>query len=132
MPAFMVDTNICIYAIRRDNRGLVERFVQHREAICISTITLAELRFGSERSARREANLAELARFVSDLEIVPFDPLAAEHFGEIKAHLFRAGTPAGPADILIGAHARSLDLTLVTNNRREFDRMPGLEVENWA
>lgn len=128
----MVDTNICIYAIRRQNEGLVSQFVRHQGNICISAVTLAELRFGSERSQRRAANLAELALFLEAIEVLPFDALAAEHFGDIKAHLFRAGTPVGPLDMLIGAHARSLNLTLVTNNRREFDRMPGLAVENWA
>jgi tRNA(fMet)-specific endonuclease VapC len=132
MPTFMVDTNICIYAIRRSNPQIISHFTRYEEDICISAITLADLRFGSERSERRAANLEELARFLDAVEVLPFDALAATHFGDIKAQLYRAGTPAGPLDMLIGAHARSLGLTLVTNNRREFDRMPGLAVENWV
>jgi tRNA(fMet)-specific endonuclease VapC len=81
---------------------------------------------------RRTQNFEELRRFGEAVNVLSFDALAASHFGDIKAHLFRAGTPVGPFDILIGAHARSLGLTLVTNNRREFDRMPGLAVENWV
>jgi tRNA(fMet)-specific endonuclease VapC len=132
MATYMVDTNICIYAIRRSNPALTQHFTAHEGEICVSSVTLAELRFGSERSARRDANLEELRRFLEVVEVCSFDALAAEHFGDIKAQLFRAGTPVGPLDMLIGAHARSLNLTLVTNNRREFDRMPGLTVENWA
>ena len=132
MPTYMVDTNICIYMIRRSHSEVVDSFVRHAGNICISAVTLAELRFGSEKSERRTANLEELSLFLDGIEVTPFNAAAAEHFGELKAHLFRAGTPVGPLDMLIGAHARSLGLTLVTNNRREFDRMPGLIVENWA
>ena len=129
---YMLDTNICIYAIRRSHPEMLRDFSRHAEDLCVSSITFAELRFGSEHSARRDANLEELSRFIDAVPVVPFDPTAAVHFGELKAHVFKAGTPIGPLDLLIGAHARSLDMTLVTNNRREFDRIPGLRVENWA
>jgi tRNA(fMet)-specific endonuclease VapC len=89
---------------------------------------LAELEFGMRKSARPEHNLKGLSLFVSRLQVLPFDTSAAEHFGQIRTDLERAGT----LDMLIAAHARSLGLTLVTNNRREFDRVPGLRVENWV
>jgi len=124
----MLDTNICIYAIRRSRSLILENLILHAANICVSSITYAELRFGSEYSTRRAANLEELSRFIDSVLVFPFDAAAAADFGHIKAHLFSAGTPIGPYDLLIAAHARSHDLTLVTNNRREFDRVPGLKV----
>jgi len=130
----MLDSNICIYVMKGAPRALMDRFNAEEEALCISSISLAELRYGVAKSVvdRREANAAGVERFISRLQVLPFEERAAADFGDIKAALFRAGTPCGPNDLLIGAHARSLDLTLVTNNRREFDRMPGLKVENWV
>lgn len=111
---------------------LSRQFEARRAEISISTITLAELNYGVAKSQRPQKSRAALDAFIADLQVLPFDALAAEHFGDIRAQLFRVGTPCGPLDMLIGAHARSLGLTLVTNNRREFDRMPGLTVENWV
>ncbi len=128
----MVDTNICIYAMRGRLLPVLRKFEAHRAEISISTITRAELDYGVAKSERPAKSSAALDAFLADLQVLPFDSLAADHFGQIRAHLERAGTPCGPYDMLIGAHARSLGLTLVTNNRREFDRMPGLAVENWA
>jgi len=98
----------------------------------VSSISVGELLFGAAKSSRQLANRLAVEDFLSVLKVPDFDAAAAAHFGEIRAHLERAGTPCGPYDMLIGAHARSLGLTLVTNNRREFDRMPGLTVENWV
>lgn len=127
----MLDTNICIYAIKGSGPVLVERFQAHREDVCISSITLAELEFGVAKSSRPEANRRALEAFLEDLPVLPFKAESARDHGDIKVRLFAAGTPIGPVDLLIAAHARSLGLTLVTNNRREFDRVPGLAVENW-
>ncbi|WP_237152507.1 type II toxin-antitoxin system tRNA(fMet)-specific endonuclease VapC [Oryzibacter oryziterrae] len=128
----MLDTNICIYVMRTADRRVVERFDLHAGQMAISTIVLAELEFGMRKSARPEQNLKGLELFVSGLHVLPFDAPAAQHFGQIRADLERAGTPVGTLDMLIAAHARSLGLTLVTNNRREFDRVSGLMVENWV
>ena len=95
-------------------------------------ITLAELLYGAEKSARRSQNLRAVEEFGNRLEVLPFSDRAAAHYGQLRAQLERTGLPAGPYDMLIGAHARSEGLILVTNNTREFDRMPGLQMENWA
>lgn len=131
MLRYMLDTNICIYVINSVPAKLAERFDASSSAICISSITYGELCFGVEKSVQRTRNAAVLEDFVSRLTILPFAAAAAAHFGEIRAFLKRAGTPCGPYDMQIGAHARSEGLTVVTNNRREFDRMPGVLVENW-
>jgi tRNA(fMet)-specific endonuclease VapC len=128
----MVDTNICIYAMQGRLLPVLRKFDAHRAEISISVISRAELDYGVAKSDRRERSRAALDAFLADLQVLPFDASAADHFGQIRAHLERAGTPCGPYDLLIGAHARSLGLTLVTNNRRGFDRMPELKVENWT
>jgi len=132
MLRYMVDTNICIYVMHRKSRPLMEAFDQAAGLLCMSSITYGEMWFGAEKSERRDENLTSLSLFAARMEIPSFDPAAGEHFGEIRMQLERSGTPCGPYDMLIGAHARSLGLTLVTNNRRDFDRMPGLKVENWV
>ena len=132
MLRFMLDTNICIYVMTNRPPGLRERFEGVREALCISVITLAELYYGAEKSERVAQNIRGVERFASGLAVLPFGAAAAAHFGQLRAHLKRRGTPVSTQDILIGAHARSEGLILVTNNRREFDRMPGLLVENWV
>ena len=132
MLRFMLDTNICIYVIKNYPSGLRHRFEQLRGHVCISSITLCELRYGVEKSARRDDSLAELELFAERLEVLSFSARAAADYGFLRRRLERAGTPVGIHDLLIGAHARSEGLTLVTNNRREFDRMPGLGVENWV
>lgn len=132
MRQYMLDTDTCIYVIKNYPKTLRERFEQLAALLCISSITLAELLYGAEKSARRARNLEEIATFISRLEVLDFGAKAAEHFGQLRAELERAGTPAGAYDMLIGAHARSEGLIVVTNNRREYDRMPGLRVENWV
>jgi len=102
------------------------------EQLCIFTVTLAELHDGAEKSARRLDDLEAIRQFAARLEVLPFSAAAAAHYGEIRAALERAGTPAGSYDMLIAGHARSEGLTVVTNNLREFERMPGVRAENWV
>lgn len=128
----MLDTNICIYVIKTYSPELRDRFNTAAETLCISSITLGELAHGVEKSTRRAQNAEELDIFLSRVTLLPFDEKAARHYGQLRAELERAGTPCGPHDVQIGAHARSEGLIVVTNNRREFDRMPGLRVENWV
>lgn len=132
MLAYMLDTNICIYIIKNKLPHLNARFNAESGRICVSSITLGELQFGAEKSQRRDKSLQTLERFIERLPILPFDAAAAVHFGTLRAQLELAGTPCGLLDVQIGAHARSQGLIIVTNNRREFDRMPGLRVENWV
>lgn len=131
MLAYMLDTNICIYLITNRLPELRERFNEVAEQICLSSITFGELHYGVEKSARRDENLNALERFAARLDVLAFDDAAAAHYGQLRAELERAGTPCGQHDIQIGGHARSRGLTVVTNNMREFARMPGLRVENW-
>src|SRR5258708_38894839 len=132
MIEYMLDTNICTYVIKNRPAALRERFDQLAEALCISVSPLAELLYGVEKSARRTANLQAVEQFTARLEVVPFSPRAAAHFGQIRAELAKLGTLCGAYDMLIGAHARSEGLMLVTNNAREFQRIPGLLVVNWV
>ena len=132
MLQYMLDTNICVYAIKNYPPELRERFNRLAEQLCISSITLGELHYGAEKSARRLDNLQAIGNFTARLEVLAFSAKAAAHFGSLRAELERVGRPAGAYDTLIGAHARSEGLIVVTNNRREFDRMPGLRVEDWV
>ena len=132
MLEYMLDTNICIHVIKNYPPELRERFNAVAEQLCISSITLAELHYGAEKSARRLENLRVVAQFCARLEVLAFPEKAAAHFGQIRAEIERHGTPVGPLDMLIGAHARAEGLTVVTNNAREFRRLPGVRVENWV
>ncbi|WP_242221802.1 type II toxin-antitoxin system tRNA(fMet)-specific endonuclease VapC [Shinella zoogloeoides] len=132
MLAYMLDTNICIYVMKTYPPAVREKFNALAEQLCISSITLAELHYGAEKSARRAENLVAVEHFVARLEVLPFAARAAAHYGQVRAELERAGTPCGPHDMQIGGHARSEGLIVVTNNLREFARMPGLRAENWV
>jgi len=132
MLAYMLDTNTCIYVIRTRTVALREKFNTLAEQLCISSVTLGELHYGAEKSSRRAENLIAIEHFVARLDVLPFGDKAAAHYGQLRAELERAGTPCGPHDIQIGGHARSEGLIIVTNNVREFARMPGLRVENWV
>ena len=130
---YMLDTNICIYAIKNRPEIVLQRIKANmRNGLCISAITLAEMEHGVEKSAQPEKNAAALMRFVSILQVLPFDDSAAVEYGKVCAYLQRHGTPIGPMDTLIAAHAKAAGLTIVTNNVREFERVPGLKIENWA
>jgi tRNA(fMet)-specific endonuclease VapC len=132
MLTYMLDTNICIYIMKNYPQDLREKFNSLAEQLCISSITLGELHYGAEKSVRRTDNLAAIEHFVARLDVLPFTAKAAAHYGQVRAELERAGTPCGPHDMQIGGHARSEGLIVVTNNMREFNRMPGIRVENWV
>jgi tRNA(fMet)-specific endonuclease VapC len=129
---FMLDTNICIYIIKKRPPQVLNRFRAFEVAdIGVSSITVSELEYGVEKSSNRQQNREALMAFLGPLEIAPYDDLAAHHYGDIRACLERAGRPVGAMDLLIAAHARSLSIPLVTNNVSEFRRIPGLLIENW-
>ena len=118
MRKYMLDTNIVIFTIKNRRSHVREAFKHHQGQMCISTVTVGELIYGAERSAQVERNLADVEGFLARLEVAPFDTHAATHFGQLRAALYRTGTPIGPYDMMIAGHARSLGLTLVTNNQR--------------
>jgi tRNA(fMet)-specific endonuclease VapC len=129
---FMLDTNVCVDLLRGRNRGIIGHIERHADELSISTIVVAELQHGVFKSSDPTRHLNILANFFAPFEILPFDELAAGTYGRIRSSLEQAGTPIGPLDTLIAAHALSLDCTLVTNNEREFRRVDGLLVENWT
>jgi tRNA(fMet)-specific endonuclease VapC len=131
MLTYMLDTNICIYVMKNYPHELREKFNALAEQLSISSITLGELHYGAEKSARRVENLTAISHFAARLEVLPFGAKAAAHYGQVRAELERAGTPCGPHDMQIGGHARSEGLIMVTKNMREFSRMPGIRAENW-
>ncbi len=131
MLKYVLDTNIAIYVIKRRPIELLEVFNQRADQMCISSITLAELLHGVEKSSKPGHNLRLVENFVSRLEVLEYTRRAAEHYGDIRADLERKGTPIGVNDLHISGHARSAGLVLVTNNLREFERVEGLRLENW-
>jgi tRNA(fMet)-specific endonuclease VapC len=132
MLKYMLDTNICIFTIKNKPQHVREAFTRHHGQLCISSVSLMELIYGAEKSASPERNLVVVEGFSARLEVLNYDEFAAGHTGQLRAELARNGTPIGPYDQLIAGHARSRGLILVTNNRREFDRVPGLRVEDWT
>ncbi|AIS11310.1 type II toxin-antitoxin system tRNA(fMet)-specific endonuclease VapC [Pseudomonas sp. 22526] len=131
MLKYMLDTNICIFTIKNKPERVREAFNRQHGRLCISSVTLMELIYGAEKSAAPERNLSVIEGFVARLEVLAYDYEAAIHSGQLRAELARAGTPIGPYDQLIAGHARSQGLVLVTNNVREFERVPGLRIEDW-
>lgn len=132
MLKYMLDTNIVIYTIKNRPPAVRELFKQHDGQMCISTITLGELIYGAEKSAQPEKNLEVIESMVARLDVLPFANQDAAHFGQVKAELAAKGTPIGPYDTMIAGHARSQGMILVTNNTKEFERVSGLRLENWA
>ncbi len=132
MLKYLLDTNIVIYVIKRRPIEVMSVFNEHAGRMAISTITLAELFHGAEKSAQVTRNLEVVEEFASLLEVLPYTAKAAQHYGAIRSALEKAGTPIGVNDLHIAAHARSEGLTLVTNNLAEFVRVPGLLTENWV
>jgi len=128
----MLDTNIVIYVIKRRPIEVLKVFNQHAGQMCISSITLAALLHGAEKSERVEHNLAVIEDFVSRLTVMEYNNKTAAHYGDIRADLERKGTTIGVNDLHIAGHARSEALTLVTNNMAEFERVEGLRLENWV
>lgn len=129
---YLLDTNICIYVINHRPPAVLARFLAHEmDGLGISAITASELYWGVCKSGSVR-NQTALDRFLSPLAVLDYDQAAARKYGELRAHLDKQGTPIGPLDQQIAAHALALGLTLVTNNVREFERVPGLAVENWV
>lgn len=129
---YMLDTNICIYMIKQKPRQVIEKLKSmNKSDLCISSITYSELLYGVEKSLNVAKNLLALTMFLSNIEILPYDENASLDYGFIRANLEKKGKPIGPLDLLIAAHAKSLKMTLVTNNVKEFERVKGLDIENW-
>jgi tRNA(fMet)-specific endonuclease VapC len=129
---YLLDTNICIYLIKKHPPEILGRFREHLpQDVAISTITLFELQYGVEKSQYRQRSEDALAKFLLPLTLIDLDRLAAEEAAAIRAQLEKKGKSIGPYDLLIAGLARSRDLTLVTNNTREFKRIVGLHLENW-
>ena len=130
---YMLDTNICIYAIKHKPEIVIKRFLAHNpDEMCISAITYGEHMHGVEKSQSTEKNRIALALFLSPITILEFGAEAAEEYGRIRAELGKKGTPIGSMDLLIAAHAKAEQLIIVTNNTREFKRVEGLPVEDWT
>ena len=131
MLRFLLDTDTVIYVIKHRTPELQHKFSQHIGHMAISAISLAELMYGAEKSSDVARNLAVIEDFCSRLEVLPYASKAAQHYGNIRAALQKTGQPIGSNDMHIAAHARSEGLVLVSNNLREFERVPGLLSENW-
>jgi len=131
MLKYLLDTNIIIYTMKNRPQQVKRRFQKHEGEMCISAVTLGELVFGAEYSRQVEQNLRDIEALVARLEVLPLDSKAAYHFGQIRAALYIIGQPIGPYDMLIAGQARASGLILVTNNISEFERVPGLLLENW-
>ncbi len=132
MLKYMLDTNIVIYTMKNRPEEVRHAFKRHDGQMCISTITLGELIYGAERSSQPEKNMEVIEGMAARLEVLPFEGLDAAHFGQLRAELMSLGKPIGPYDMMIAGHARARGLILVTNNTREFERVPGLRIENWV
>lgn len=132
MLKYMLDTNICIFTIKNKPDSVRVLFNQHHGQLCISSVTLMELVYGAEKSAMAERNLAVVEGFAARVAVLDYDAIAAQHTGQLRAEQAKAGRPIGPYDQMIAGHARSQGLILVTNNVREFERVPGLRIEDWA
>jgi tRNA(fMet)-specific endonuclease VapC len=132
MLRYLLDTNIVIYVLRQRPIEVLSTFNTNASRMAMSSITLAELMHGAEKSSRISENLAAVEDFCSRLQVLPYGAKAAQHYGTIRAALEKIGQPIGVNDLHIAAHARSEGLVLVTNNMGEFARVPGLELENWV
>ena len=132
MFKYLLDTNIVIYVLKRRPKEVLEIFNRNASRMAISSITLSELIYGAEKSPNMDKNLEAIEEFVSHLDVLPYDAKASQHYGQIKAALEKRGEIIGENDIHIAAHAISQGLILVTNNLREFKRVPNLALENWV
>lgn len=130
---YLLDTNICIYIAKHNPPAVRARFERHAaHELAMSVVTLGELRHGAEKSQARDKALAALSRLEASIQVAPLTETAGQHYGQIRAGLERGSLPIGNNDLWIAAHARAEGWILVTNNEREFQRVPGLQVENWA
>jgi tRNA(fMet)-specific endonuclease VapC len=129
---YLLDTNICIAVIRKKSPEVIDRLTSHEPGdIGVSIITVAELVHGAQRSSQPEQNMAALDQFLLPLDVADFDQSAAVAYGKLRAYLEKKGMLIGSMDMLIAAHALSLDVILVTNNMREFQHVPDLKIEDW-
>lgn len=128
---YLLDTNMCIYAQKKNPSVLETMRENFQDGLAISSITLAELEYGVQASANPEKNTIALLKFLSIVDILPFESGAAEEYGKICANLRRKGTPIGTMDMLIAAHAKAENLIVVTHNTREFERVADLKLEDW-
>ncbi len=131
MLSHLLDTNTVIYVIRETPVAVRDRFIAHTGQLGISSITYAELTYGVQKSQRRAMNRAALERFCVRVELLPYTVEAAEQYGLIRSDLEARGQVIGPNDLHIAAHAKAANLTLVSNNLKEFERVEGLRLENW-
>ena len=130
---YLLDTNICIYLIKRKPSEVLQRFRQLQPgSVFISSVTTSELYYGAQKSQRVQTNLEALSNFLLPFRIVDYDESASFLYGELRADLEKRGQPIGPLDMMIAAHALSLDVPLVTNNTKEFERVKELKLENWV
>lgn len=132
MIRYLLDTNIVIYVMKKRPIEILQTFNENSGRIAISSITLSELFHGAEKNSRRAENLKVIDDFTSRLEVLPYTAKAAQHYGAIRTALEKIGKTIGINDLHIAAHARSEGLVLVTNNLKEFERVPALETENWV
>jgi tRNA(fMet)-specific endonuclease VapC len=133
MLRYMLDTDICSYVMKRSHDPLLKRLQKVPVSdVCISVVTKCELLYGAEVSPRQRQDEAALNAFLGYVEVLELPDKASSHYAQIRAHLKKAGAMIGGNDLLIAAHARSLRLTLVTHNTREFSRVPKLAVEDWT
>ena len=130
---FMLDTNVCVDVMRGRHRSVRESLCAvHPREVCVSSVTLSELEYGACKSSDQERNRLLIAEFLSPMDVMPYDDACAPHYGRIRADLEWRGTPIGPLDTMIAAHALALGVTLVTNNEREFRRVSDLKIVNWV
>ena len=130
---YLLDTNICIYLIKKRPKKVLDRLLAcSPEEVALSVVTLSELSYGVSKSKAQARNRAALELFLAPFQVLPYSVDAALAYGDMRAALERKGTPIGPMDLMIAAHAVALRATLVSNNIREFRRVPGLTLENWA
>ena len=133
MPRFMLDTDTCSYVMKRSHPLVLKRLQAVSVSdVCMSVVTKAELLYGVEVSPRRNQDAAALAAFLPYVEALALTDEVATHYAEIRANLKKRGAMIGANDLFIAAHARGLGITLVTNNTQEFERVPGLAIENWT
>lgn len=130
---YMLDTNICIYIIKKQPENVLKKFKTLIPSdLCLSSITLGELEYGVQKSQHQHKNHIALQEFILPLSVLPFNEEAAVSYGHLRAALEKQGKPIGALDLIIAAHAKSLKLSLVTNNKKEFMQVPGLKIENWV
>ena len=130
---YMLDTDTCAFIARQKNPKVTDRFRRHRKGdLAMSVVTYGELRVGAEKSNRYPDSLTSLEIFIQAVSVIPMDPEVASFYGKVRSDLERRGKIIGANDLWIASHCLQLGLTLVTNNEREFRRIPNLPIENWT